>query len=153
MPDLPTQKAKMDKVVAIDDKQTDYADAGPHRVPGLSLRVTPSGKKTWAINARRPGRQYASRFTLGAPRDMTLTEARDAALKFKASLRDGTDPMAERTAKRAAATAARRDVIDDLIHAFAKHCETVNKTGAEQTSMLLNDVLPHWKGRNIKTIT
>lgn len=115
--------------------------------------MTPSGKKTWAINARRPGRQYASRFTLGAPRDMTLTEARDAALKFKASLRDGTDPMAERTAKRAAATAARRDVIDDLIHAFAKHCETVNKTGAEQTSMLLNDVLPHWKGRNIKTIT
>jgi integrase len=153
MPDLPTKKTKMDRLTAIDNKQTDYKDSGPHRVPGLVLRVSPSGKRTWAVTVRRPGHKNPSRLTVGDYREMTLTEARDAALKFKASLRDGTDPLAERTAKRAAATAARLDVIDDLIHAFAKHCETVNKTGAEQASMLLNDVLPHWKGRNIKTIT
>jgi integrase len=153
MPDLPTHKTTMNNVAAVDGKQTDYKDSGPRRVPGLGLRVSPTGTKSWVLIARRPGMKNPSRYTLGSYVELELTDARETAIEFKRMLRDGIDPLAERTAKRAAAAAARLDVIDDIIGAFAKHCETTNRTGVEQASMLHNDVLPHWKGRNIKTIT
>jgi len=82
-----------------------------------------------------------------------LTEARDAAVRFKATLRDGNDPLAERAAKRFAAEASQLDLIDELVCKFAEHCEKTNRTGTEQSNMLFNDILPHWKGRDIKTIT
>jgi integrase len=151
MPDLPKNKNKLNQLTAVSGKQTDYRDKDG--VPGLLLRVSPTGKKAWAVTARRPGHKNPSRFTLGDFREMTLTEARDAAIEFKATLRNGTDPLAERAEKRVAAEAAQLDLIDDLISKFAVHCEATNRTGAEQATMLFNDVLPHWKGRNVKTIT
>lgn len=85
------------------DQQTDFRDDGPHKVLGLSLRVSPSGVRSWVVTARRPGRQSPSRFKLGDLRDMALTEARIAALDFKAKLRDGVDPIAEREQRKTAA--------------------------------------------------
>ncbi len=82
------------------DQQTDFKDDGPNRVPGLVLRVTPAGTRSWVIMARRPGKSAPSRFKLGDLRDLTLTEARSAALEFKARLRDGIDPVAERDQRR-----------------------------------------------------
>jgi integrase len=151
VPDLPERKANLNQLIAVDGKQTDYRDKDG--VAGLLLRVSAKGKKTWAITARRPGHKNPSRFTLGDFREMTLTEARDAAVKFKATLREGTDPLVQRRERRDAAAAARHDTVDALIFEFGKHCELINRTGAEQSRMLHNDVLPKWKGRSIKSIT
>lgn len=82
------------------DQQTDFNDDGPNRVPGLALRVTPAGTRSWVVMARRPGKSAPSRFKLGDLRDLALSEARAAALSFKAQLRDGVDPIAERDKRR-----------------------------------------------------
>ena len=153
MPSLPATKAARDKITAIDGKQTDYNDVDQNSVPGLILRVTAKGQRTWALRAKRPGHPNKSRFNLGDYREMTITEARQAALAFKAKLREGIDPLAQRQEKIAAAKAAQLDIIDDLILAFNTHCEATNKTGKEQSDLMNKDVLPYWKGRNIKSIT
>lgn len=153
MPSLPATKAARDKITAIDGKQTDYTDADPSGVPGLILRVTAKGQRTWALRAKRPGHPNKSRFNLGDYREMTITEARHAALAFKAKLREGDDPLAERAAKKVAAKAARMDRVEDLAREFIAHCNEKNRTANEQAAQINADVLPYWKGRNIKSIT
>tara|TARA_R110002167_G_scaffold365406_1_gene589923 strand:+ start:390 stop:1466 length:1077 start_codon:yes stop_codon:yes gene_type:complete len=93
-----------------------------------------------------------SRFTLGDHRDFTLTEAREKALEFKRMIKDKVDPLAERATKTAEAISARLETTDKLITEFNERCMEVNRTGPEQASMMNNDVLPHWKGRSIKSI-
>ena len=95
MPSIP-KSTRLDRLDAIDGKQTDYLDDGPNRVPGLMLRVTPSGNRHWAVKTRRPNAKHASRFMLGDLREMTLTEARGAASEFKAQVRKKVDPILER---------------------------------------------------------
>ncbi len=150
---IPDTVAQRDRLEALDGKQTDFTDTGPRRVPGLALRVSPTGQKSWVITARRPGHKNPSRFALGDYRDFTLSEARDKALDFKRSLREGIDPLAERTANAAKAKAERLETIDELIEQFNQRCLEKNRSGAEQVALMNQDVLPFWRGRNINDIT
>src|SRR5690606_41442306 len=100
MPELPTQKTRLDKVAALNGKQTDYKDNGPYRVPGLALRVSPSGNRSWIVTARRPGKKNPSRLTLADYRALSLTDARARALKSPAQLRYGGDPAPEKPKRR-----------------------------------------------------
>ena len=152
MPDIPKQEAKL---VAVDGKQTDYHDTGKYRVPGLVLRVSPSGRRSWVVTARRPGHRNSSRFTIGDHRDMTLTEARDAALAFKAKLRNGGDPVAEKRKRRAEAAAKATtdpDTVRSASVRFLEHCRKKNRTANEQERVMTLDVLPHWGDRQLSDI-
>ena len=95
MPTIP-KKTRLDRLEAIEGKQTDYLDDGPNRVPGLMLRVTATGNRHWAVKTRRPNAKNASRFMIGDLREMSLSEARGAALEFKAQVRNKIDPILER---------------------------------------------------------
>ncbi len=151
---IPRTASQWNRLEAVNGRQTDYVDHGPNRVPGLVLRVSPTGKKSWVVTARRPGMKNPSRFTLGDIRDLaTLTEAREKAAQFKGELKAGRDPLAERAAQKAEAAVTRLETVDKLLEAFCQHCEQTNRTGKEQASLLRNDVLTHWKGRNIRTLT
>jgi integrase len=92
MPTIP-KKPRLDRLEAIEGKQTDYLDDGPNRVPGLMLRVTPTGNRHWAVKTRRPNTKNASRFMIGDLREMSLSEARRAALEFKSQVRNNIDPI------------------------------------------------------------
>jgi integrase len=147
MPDLPHGKNKKVEFAAIDGKQTDYKDSGPHRVPGLVLRVSPSGKKSWVVTARRPGFKNPSRYTVGDYRHLTLSEARRKAQDFKAVLRDGGDPVADKRKRRAEAAAhaiAQPDTVRSASQRFIAHCRQKNRTVKEQERILERDVLPSW---------
>jgi integrase len=103
MPSLPTKKgskALRDKLTAPEGCQIDYLDAGDRRVPGLALRVSPGGRKNWVVMARRPGRKNPSRFIIADYREADLTDARDRAVRFKAALREGVDPVLQRCNRR-----------------------------------------------------
>lgn len=155
MPDLPSQKTKLDGLTAIDGKQTDYKDSGPNRVPGLVLRVSASGKRSWAITARRPGSKNPSRFTLGDYQHLTLTEARTKAQDFKAALRDGADPVAEVRERRdeaAAKAQAEPDTVKMAAERFLLVCRKKNRTEAEQKRIMDHDVLPVWGNRPLADI-
>jgi integrase len=75
----------------------DLADA---RCPGLRLRLTPAGGKSWVLACRdRLGRMR--RFPLGNFPDMGVSEARDEARAMHAKVKAGADPVAERRRDRA----------------------------------------------------
>src|SRR5258708_1139800 len=71
-------------------------------VPGLRLRVTPAGTRSWSLNIRASGKMR--RFDVGA--GLGLATAREKASAIRRQVREGADPTAERRAQRARAMAA-----------------------------------------------
>jgi integrase len=71
-------------------------------VPGLRLRILPSGKKTWSLAMRSNG--VMRRFEVGS--SLGLAEARARAEDLRRQIRDGADPTAERRSARQKALSA-----------------------------------------------
>ncbi|WP_138933284.1 Arm DNA-binding domain-containing protein [Roseovarius arcticus] len=83
-------------------KRMDIVDA---REPGLTLRMTPTGRKTFSVRVRsRDG--VEQRITIGAYPEVTLKEARRRAAQKRAQVRDA---MGNLNQARQAATAARSE--------------------------------------------
>jgi integrase len=74
-------------------------------VPGLRLRISPSGVKAWSVYYRIRGSQDERLYTLGQYPDLSLGAARDEARTILARARLGEDPQAARVQTRAAARA------------------------------------------------
>jgi integrase len=68
-------------------------------LPGLMLRVEPSGKKTWYIDYKRPNGQRTYH-KIGPAEILTVMQARDVAQKFLASVKLGNDPVAVEEVKK-----------------------------------------------------
>src|SRR4051812_23372286 len=77
-------------------KRQELADAS---LPGLRLRVTPSGSRSWVLACRDPIGAMR-RFPLGSHPAMGIAEARDAARMMRADVRKGADPIVEARRKR-----------------------------------------------------
>lgn len=75
-------------------------------VPGLRLRVTPAGTRTWSLNMRAAG--VMRRFDVGT--GMGLAEARRKGDELRRQIRGGADPTAERRITRARAKDAGRGI-------------------------------------------
>ena len=75
-----------------------YTDGG-----GLTLRVAPTGGKRWVLRVTIDGKQR--NIGLGGYPKVSLAEARQAAQDTQQAIRNGTDPVAEREASKAAARA------------------------------------------------
>lgn len=96
------------------------------RVPGLCLRVTEKGAKTWVVRYRTiDGRQ--PRLTLGtagrAQGDLSLIEARDRASEVRRLAREGGDPAASKREKAAEARAIAIRTVGDLAEVYFRRCE------------------------------
>ena len=81
-------------------------------VPGLGVRVKPSGTKTYIFKYRDPfGRQrkmvVGPVWTAKRKDGLNPTQAIDKALKMRAAVRDGQDPASARDGRRNAKTVAR----------------------------------------------
>lgn len=83
-------------------KRKDISDPGQ---PGLNLRVTPNGVRTWVLSCRDAfGR--SRRFPLGAHPAIGLAEARGKARALRQAVKAGADPIAAAKRQRAAGQAA-----------------------------------------------
>lgn len=71
-------------------------------VPGFGVRITAAGVVSFVLNYRVHGRER--RLTIGRHPELTAMAARDRAVQFRARIRDGHDPLAEREAERQQAT-------------------------------------------------
>lgn len=90
------------------------------RTPGLCLRVTRRGAKTWIYRYRTPdGRQ--PRFTIGKMPSISLKDARERALELDRDVALGGDPATVRRAARVEAQDAIR-TFDDLAEAYFAAC-------------------------------
>src|SRR5947209_3687289 len=77
--------------------QTDYFD---RTYPGLALRVSCGGRKSWTYMYRVGGK--LRRMTLGMYPHMSVAEAHDAWREARDSVQAGTDPAKERKEVRVA---------------------------------------------------
>jgi len=111
-------------------------------VPGLRLRVTPAGTRTWSLNIRSVG--IMRRFEVG--KGLGLAEARKKAEELRRQIQVGADPTAERRALRARAKAA-----NDGIGTFGAVIDAYFSTGPggalrskqEQLKRLRSVFAPH----------
>ena len=114
---------------ALTEKDVESAKAAPgerlelwdSKSPGLCLRVTDRGVKTWVVRYRIGDRQ--PRMTLGTFPDLKLRDARDRASDVRRAARDGKDPAAEKREKAAAAKAEPIKSISDLADAYFRDVE------------------------------
>lgn len=81
-----------------EEKQYELIDS---KIPGLQLRVNPSGKKAWALRYSVGSGEnlVKNRLPLGLFPEVTVTEARKAAQQAKSDIARGSDPVGERKAE------------------------------------------------------
>src|SRR6516225_9510263 len=88
-------------------------------VPGLSLRVMPSGAKSFVVLTRFPGAKHPTRRALGAYGALTLESARAKARQWLDLIARGIDPAAQVEEERRKRERARRitfaAVVEDYI--------------------------------------
>ena len=116
-------------------------------IPGLGVRIFPSGKKSYLLRYRAKGRRrYMTLGRVGA--DITLAQARDRARKHRVEVRDGGDPLETRRA------AARGKTFGDLLMTYLeRHVEAQQlKTGAATKRRLERNIPASWKARNADSI-
>ncbi|HEX7045931.1 MAG TPA: tyrosine-type recombinase/integrase [Burkholderiales bacterium] len=119
-----------------------YAGQGKQRdvrwddeAPGLGLRIYPSGRKVFVLSYRTQGRKRL--ITLGPYGVLLPEEARRQALKLRARVLDGADPLGERRAERTAET------VEQLAHDYIElHAKRHKRSWRKDASILERDVLP-----------
>ena len=138
---------KVEQARANPRKRVEIPDAGK---PGLYLVIQPSRKKSWAVRYRFKGQ--ARKLTLdGFPSLGTARKLAQAALDVVA---EGSDPAAEKRAKKYADTSSDlfSAVAADFVERHAKRNTRVSSV--RLTEQWLNkDVLPKWGNKRVQDIT
>jgi integrase len=116
---------------------------------GLSLRVMPTGKKTWVFRYMIDG--TARRMTLGVYPGLSLSEARESHAKAMQDIERGIDPGHKKKEANAVRKAA--PTVADLLEEFSDMELNHKKSGKERKRLISKDVLPVWGNRKVSTIT
>jgi integrase len=124
--------------------QVDYFDSA---YPGLALRITAKGVKSWTYFGRVHGK--IKRATLGRSPDLSLAKARRKAGETADAMRQGIDPAAAKRAQRAAV----RDNFEGVLTEWLKRDQAENRSHAEVKRLIERETLPAWRGRLMSNIT
>lgn len=116
---------------------------------GLSLRITPTGTKTWVFRYMIEGK--ARRMTFGTFPTISLSEARELHSKAMQDIEKGIDPGEKQ--KEAKANKKAAPTIEDLVTEFWEMELQHSPSGKERKRLMTKDVLPVWASRKAMTIT
>ena len=119
-------------------------------VPGLVLRVTPNGTKTYVVRYRFGAK--ICRLTIGRADDVSLSEARDMAREALKSVRSGINPADEKKENNREKT-NNTIFFKDAASAFLNGHVKFLKSKHELERMLARDIIPALGDIDFKTIT
>lgn len=119
-------------------------------VPGLVLRVTPNGTKTYVVRYRFGSK--VCRLTIGRADDISLSEARDMAREALKSVRSGINPADEKKENNREKT-NNTIFFKDAASAFLNGHVKFLKSKHELERMLARDIIPALGDIDFKTIT
>jgi integrase len=124
--------------------------------PGLTLRVTDKGTKTWTVRYRRAGgadgkRGKSQQMTLGVYPILSLADARKLAAEKITIADTGADPAAQHEEEVQNRNQRTFDVI--LERFISVYCQPDIKSGPATKRMLREHALPKLKGRSMEKIT
>ncbi|MCZ6590378.1 MAG: integrase arm-type DNA-binding domain-containing protein [Alphaproteobacteria bacterium] len=119
-------------------------------VPGLCVRVSETGLKSYSLITRLRGKQV--RLPIGRHGVIKLTEARDKAREAMALIDKGIDPRVEWGRVKEASTDAIEEVVEDYIERYVE-VHNRPRSAVETNRALRKRIKPAWKGRSIRDIT
>jgi integrase len=122
-------------------------------VPGLSVRVMPSGRRTFILVTRFPGRRNPTRRSLGAYGAITLDAARERARVWLDLIRRGIDPQVEEERQRTAELRKQAHTFAAVAEEFIRvHVSKTRKAvGVEQS--IRKEFIARWGERPIADVT
>ncbi len=137
-------KAKLtDRLIqSFTNKTTQRVDLWDLLVPGLGLRVSRTGKRSWCLMERRQGRLF--RTTLGKFPNLSLAEARDEARKRL--LLSDTQFSEERDAQAESLT------VRALADSFRQQHMAFNKSANQQWRYMVRDFLPEFGELDVRDV-
>ena len=127
--------------------RANYTEAGPKRIPGLVLRVSATGSKSWGLWYRVNGQQRV--MTLGKFPTIGIAVAKENAKKVLRRVQTGEDPALEKQEARKAPTV--RQLADEYLEwaVDKKRAASVRNDRA----MLNTIILPKMGSRKVADIT
>lgn len=120
------------------------------KTKGLILRISTGGAKSWSVLYRRRIDGRRRRCTLGQYPEVSLADARAAALDALARVARGEDPARE---QRRPTAAGRPMTFGDLADRYlTRHAERSKRSGFQDRQMLEKDVLPGLRHEPLESI-
>ena len=110
------------------------------KTKGLVLRISAGGAKSWSVLYRRRIDGRRRRCTLGQYPEVSLADARDAALATLARVSRDEDPARDR--RRPTAAGGPMTFGDLADRYLTRHAERSKRSGLKDRQMLTKDVLP-----------
>lgn len=115
-------------------------------VPGLAIRVSASGRKTFTLYYRHHGRMR--RLGLGRYPDVLLEKARKIATQHRGRIFDGADPAGEKQTEHA----QDEHTVQALYDLYRERKEEALRSWSEVRRIMEREVLPVWKHRRVVDI-
>jgi Arm DNA-binding domain/Phage integrase central domain len=122
-------------------------------VPGLGVRVTDRGHRTFVLGARYPGSPHFKRRELGEVGAVTLAGARDKARAWLAQIKAGVDPRETEARQRAAISEAASNTFAALAETFISRHLKGQRKGKRVAREINNELVTHWGARPVTAIT
>ena len=121
-------------------------------VPGLAVRVTDKGTRTYVLTTRYPGSSNPTRRALGEVGELGLAEARQKAREWLRQIGMGVDPTAEARRERAAEQERRANTFAVAAEEYITSRLISQRKGARAAREIRNELIPHWGSRPLAEI-
>jgi integrase len=121
-------------------------------VPGLGVRTTETGAKSFVLATRYPGSPNPARRTLGAYGELTLEQARNKARHWLDLVHHGVDPQTEVERQRLAEQRKRANTFAAVAGDFIALKVSKERRGFEAERIIRRELLPAWGDRAITDI-
>lgn len=121
------------------------------KVPGLAVRITSKGSKSYVFQRKIHGRPL--RFSLGKCAGLRLDAARDAASQWNGKIAAGIDIRSERAEQRAAAMAGKPITFEQAFEAFKKLKQRRASTLLDYETIWRLHIPAHLKAKSILEIS
>jgi integrase len=133
-------------------KGTRY-QVGDAQLPGFAVRVTDTGHRTFVLHVRYPGSSSPGRREIGNCADITLTDAREKARRWRTMVGQGIDPADAEAAERAAIARERAITFESVAEDFIKEKLLGERNGKDVEREIRRDLMPRWRDKPITSIT
>ena len=120
-------------------------------VPGMAVRVTEKGERSFVLIARYPGSPNPTRRSLGRYGALTLDAARDKARDWLALIKAGKDPQVEEARQRKAAAVAAKNTFAAVAEDFITAIRSQRKAAVVERE-IRKELIPPWGHRPITEI-
>jgi integrase len=150
-----TKRTLNDRII----KATKPAPAGQRReiwdavVPGLGLRVTETGTKSFVLVTRYPGSANPARRSLGGYGELTLEQARTKARGWLELIGRGVDPATEIERQHLAEARKRAGTFASVAEDFIREKLSTERRGRDVELHLRNVFIPRWGKRPVIEVT